>query len=203
MAETPTGYLPDYRLDGSLLTLRKHHKTLIEEAISGRENRLVLGLPRRAWGYKTKSLDQDERKVIEDFLNARQGQYGAFYFFDQAPQTLAAYNAGTTSGSVETFTLPLKGPWYLGETPAAATYTAVTVGGVAVTVTATPNIGTGGEDRISWTGAQSGAVLITASMVRLRIVARSATDDVDVGFIPGLAELRSQFPILITELITS
>ena len=201
MPETPVGYLPDYRLDGGPLKFGKRRRVLVETAVSGREQRLLQGLPRRFWGYRTRQLTQDERQVLEAFLDSRYGEFGAFYFIDQAPQSLVAFNAGTAASGTS-FVTPIKGFWYLGETPVAATYSGVTIGGAAKTVTATPNIGTGGEDRISWTGTAGGTVILNATFARVRVVARNASESLDVEYVPNIVDLLSKFPILITELVT-
>ena len=206
MAESPSGYFPDYLLAWSPPKYRRGYRTEIKRARTGRQVRREVGLPQRYWSADIFPLPEDDRYVVENFLHTKKGTYGAFYFFSSAPEKISSFSAGTVTAATS-IVVPWKGPWWLlsdGRTPTyeASTIISITVGGTpAVSPTSTPNIGSGGEDRYNWTGSMTGEVIVTARHVRLRLVAHNATDDININFMGGVADAQALFPIAIEELI--
>lgn len=202
MAESPSTYFPDYRAQFGYQSQRQY-VTEILTARSGREQRRKANTnPRRLIAYNTIPLVQAARRAIADFLHARSGDFEPFYLFVPVPEDVSSLSVGTVS-SATSLTLPLKGPWWINETPVESTLVSVTVGGGAVTdPMITPNIGTGGEDRLSWTGSASGAVVLTATSVRLRLTVRSAVPDVMQAFMPRVSDVYAVFPLRFMELVS-
>ena len=200
MPESPSGYFPDYKIQ-PVPNYRKGYKVETQRALSGRRQSRVVGLPQRFLSMATVPLPQADRKVISDFLDSKQGSFAAFYLFHPVPEDVASFAAGSVTAATS-ITLPWKGPWWVGQTPMAATFVSATVGGAAPTSPVlTPNIGSGGEDRLSWTGAMTGAVLITATLVRLRLQVQNGSDDIDQNFDPLAADAFAIFPVSFLELI--
>lgn len=201
MAESPSTYFPDFRVQWGLRrTLR-----FLTEQLEYPSGRKVRRQVYPAGGYRhlaTKSqwLIPADRQVLYDFFLARKGMLEAFWFFMPAPVTLVDYACGTVSGA-STFIVPLKGPWYRGETAVAGTYTTVKVAGVSKAFTVTANIGAGGEDRITFTGgAQTGAVTVTGSLLRERITCQFEMDELSEEFLESYGPVNSAFDVQIGEL---
>jgi hypothetical protein len=179
----------------------KAYATEIQRARSGREQRRTVGLPQRTLSFDTIPLEQADRRAVFDFLASKSGSLSAFYLFNPIPESITSYAAGTVS-SATSFTLPWKGPWWVNQTPVAATISAMTINGDAVTPTSvTPNVGSGGEDSVAWSGSKSGAVVITATLVRHRIQVRNYSDDITQDFLVGAADAHAIFPLRFLELI--
>ncbi|HEX3110991.1 MAG TPA: hypothetical protein VHU41_17960 [Thermoanaerobaculia bacterium] len=205
MAETPVGVFPDYKIFGSEpLQLYDEFNTEILQAPSGREQRILWQDDLRRWGGTLRPLQHADRKVVRDFLNAHKGRYASFYFWVPLPEDVADFDCGALAAPATSITLPaIKGPWWLlDDGPvAAAAYSQVTVDNVPVDFTATPNIGTFGQDRINFGAPQSGAVKVTAVNARLLVVARNDTDSVQHALMLGVADVRTVHPIVIKELV--
>ena len=201
MAESPSGLFPDYRLAWAQpIAGLDDFLTEILTARSGREQRRRARDARRRWAAETTMLSAADRKILRDFLTSHSGRYQAFYFWNPIPENLAAYACGSVAASA-TFTVPVKGVWWRGETAVAATYSAVYVGGVSKDFTVTPNIGANGEDRITFTaGAQTGAVTVDATEARVRVTSRYDLDSIRAMFPPTGGALAS-FPVVVQELI--
>lgn len=200
MAEAPSGYFPDYKWQPvpKLATRRTEE---IETALSGREQRRLQGDPRLVLAGVTEILEPEDRRIVKAFLDSKDGRMDAFYLWHPVPESIVTYEAGTVAAATS-LVVPWKGPWWEGDTPIAATVTAVTVDGdPAVDFAAEPDIGTGGEDRISWTGAMSGAVLVTAQLVRLRLVVRNDLEAIEEDFEKGTGDVAAAIPLRFIQLI--
>lgn len=199
MAESPSGVFPDYRLAFDVSGFDDYRTELLT-ARSGREQRRAFGSRRRRWTASSHVLTVAQRKVLLDFFVSKQGRYGAFYFWNPIPENLSGYACGTVSGSA-TFDIPVKGLWWKDETAVAASVSAVYVGGVSKAFTIAPNMGSNGEDRVTFNaGAQTGAVTVDASNARVRVTARFLEDTLREAFRAGSFQ-HAIFPIGIQELI--
>lgn len=199
MAETPNGVFPDAHVDFDVQFFEQH-ETEVQRARNTREQRRAVSPTsgQRVFRATSASILQADRKTVNDFLQAKRGQLTSFYFFLQPEENVSSFNIGSVT-SATSITAPFKGLWYLNETPVASVLSSVTVGGATPTgLTVTANAGTFGEDVISWTGAMSGAVLVTG-VVRQRILARSMSDAIRQTF-GRYAEVRAKFDIAILEL---
>lgn len=202
MAESASTLFPDFSL-GLDLVGDDAFATSVIRAFNGREQRRarISNLPK--WAGTTPPLTAAQQKTLRDFFVARSGMLGAFYFWRPIPEDVTAYACGSVSAA-STFTVPIKGQWWAAFGPATAvtaTYSAVYVGGVSKAFTVTANVGTYGEDRITFNaGAQTGAVTVDATGARLRKVARFGSDELRRALMqPNAASLLS-IPIVIQEL---
>lgn len=201
MAETPSGYFPDYFISFDVQHLADHVTEIIS-ARNGREQRRplypVAGL--RRFSGSMELLDQASRKEVWDFLQLQRGRLSSFYYFIHIPEQIASFDIGTVSGATS-IVAPFKGIWFKGKTPVASTLSTILVGGVAPTSpVVTPNIGPGGEDRISWTGLMSGAVVVSGK-VRQRIVVRADRDTIQQAFRQNAADVLPIFSISLKEVL--
>jgi hypothetical protein len=181
MSESPVGLLPDgpMRLD---VQGGRVYSTEIQTAIYGDEmRRKRTPVTRRRWAGSTLPLDEAGRKQLRDFFDANYGRWGSFYAYVTLPETLTAFPLGTVAGT--TLVVPMKGVWFAGTwltgtTPITATYTNVKVAGVSHAPSAiTANVGSHGEDQLTWSGAQAGAVTADIATGRERVVARFDMDE--------------------------
>ncbi len=145
MAETPTLYMPDLALAWSPQQHRDH-RTEVMEARSGREQRRAVypTAGRRRYIVRSATIDDPEkRRALYDFFQIMRGRLTPFYFWEPSPATLRSFVTGQTygtSGATDGWhaTIPLKGPYYLGKTPASATYPATGGGPIYVNVAGSP-----------------------------------------------------------------
>lgn len=204
MSETPVGLCPDtpMRLDVQSGTV---YSTEIQTAIYGDEmRRKRTPVSRRRWSGSTLPLDETGRKALRDFFAANYGRYGAFYAYVTLPETLIAYPLGTVAGT--TLVVPMKGVWFAGTwlsgtTPTTAVYSNVKVGGVSHPIlSATANSGPHGEDLLTWSGAQGGAVTADIATGRERVVARFDMDEIQSSIVSAAKGLYV-VKIMLQELI--
>lgn len=173
MAESPVGYFPDLQVqwDARVYGI---HKTEVEEARNGREQRRALYDAQGYWRYEATSiaLSVADRQVLADFLKTKRGRLGAFYFFRPDPAKFVGVSIGSVS-SQTTIVAPFK----------SATFSTVYVAGLSKTFTIQSGVGPGGEDQITFTGgAQTGAVTADINPGRQRIVCRFDSDEIENFF---------------------
>lgn len=201
MLESPQGYFPDYKIR-PVPNLRKKFTTEIEPSeFSPAEQRRRVPKVHRFVEMHTVPLEQSDRKVISDFLDARSGSYESFYFFNPVPEIVASLTVGTVTSDTE-IVLPWKGPWWFGASVGvAATISAVTIDDDPLPAfDVVPNDGPGGEDTLHWTGAKSGLVVVSAAHVRLRWIVRNNSDWVDQTFEERSPVVLASFPLSFIEL---
>lgn len=170
--ETSQGYFPDTIGVDWDYTVRRKRRVRIKESKTGLEQRKNF-FPLRftdGTGHKggylylegsTQFLSVDNRFIISDFIDQMEGNLKAFWIFRKDLDYFSNYDIGDVAGA-STYLIPGK------ET----IITVVTVNDVGKTFTITPNIGTGGEDRINFSaGAQTGRVRISGKL-RERVLVR-------------------------------
>lgn len=193
MAETPSGYLPDFKVQWDLAVMHAHATEMLVSR-SGREQRRAM-FPTtgyRRWTALSDALSQADRKTLLDFFQAKRGKLTAFNFWRPDPANFTSYSLGTVSAAT-TLYIPFKN---------SASVSNVTVAGVSQAVTLQNAVGPNGEDQITFTaGAQSGAVVGDVTGGRERVVTRFDVDELVQGFVPNVAEIRSVFQIAIKEVL--
>ena len=130
MAESPQFYMPDVQAQWSP---EGHSKWLTETVLmrgGRRQRRAVQNQKIRAWKLMNANvLSQEDRRALYDFFNTvAQGTLNSFYFFETSPRTLVNVPgsfACTAPAPTRSVILPVKGPSWMGYSPAlAATYPA-------------------------------------------------------------------------------
>jgi hypothetical protein len=209
MAENPITCFPDFFVQYDAQPFA-YHVTEVQTAPTGREERRArlrsAGL--RRWTFSSDLLNEANRALLRNFFNSQRGMLGAFYFWNPFPETLASFALGTGSG-VTSVVVPIRGAWFGGAggvsvagSPKAATYANFTANGVGIVpASITPNIGTYGEDRANFSGAQSGPFVATVSGARERVVCRFDMDSMGGKFHGPTAQAMLEFPITIKELV--
>lgn len=134
-------------------------RTLIQESVSGRENRAALQLyPRWKWSLSFDFLRDDannEFRTLLGFFLARQGAYDSFLFDDADDDMATAQSLGTGTGSQTSFQLVRT---FGGFTEPVLAPNAVT----SVTVNGTPK-SFGPDYSVSlWGAAQPGVIVFTS-----------------------------------------
>lgn len=202
MAENPTSVFPDISMKWDLSPSYLHNTTVVR-ARSGRTVRQAefgsSGLMR--FSATTGPLDQVNRRILKDFMQARRGQFDAFYFFRTDHENYLNVNVGSklVSGAT-TLTVPFKGiQSTLDETPAILS---MTVGGTPVAFSISAGTGPFGEDVISWGAGvtQTGIVLMTMS-ARQRYTVIFEDDEAVQSFIQNAANFRASFNIALIEAV--
>src|SRR5579862_5714186 len=110
-------------------------RTLVQESVSGRENRAALQLyPRWKWNLSFNFLRDDsnnEFRTLLGFYLARQGAYDSFLFDDVDDDSAVAQSLGTGNGSQTNFQLVRTLGGFTEPVLAPNVVTSVSVGGVA------------------------------------------------------------------------
>lgn len=208
MSENPTTYFPDVLVQWGMQFVKRHRTELIEYRSGREQRRAVFGATGfEVYSAKSDVLKQAIRALVYNHLDSMRGRYGAFYFWRPDPANYTNYAVGTVTAQ-SSIIVPFKGLWWaygmngVGMTAVAGSYSNVQVGGVSTTFTVTANIGTGGEDRINFTGgSQTGAVTVTGTSLRKRLTARYDMDEIPQTFLQDTVDVRAIFDIVIKELL--
>jgi uncharacterized protein (TIGR02217 family) len=133
-------------------------RTLVQESVSGKENRAAIQLyPRWKWSLSFNFLRDDsnnEFRTLLGFFLARQGSYDSFLFDDVDDDTATAQSLGTGNGSQASFQLVRTLGGFTEPVLAPNAVGSVTVGGVAKSL--------GTDYALSlWGAAQPGVITFT------------------------------------------